>query len=91
MPRVQRTIRTPKKERGIWHVWGMRINLNTILTTLIGAALISLGSCGLKGLGKLQDYAGHLINTVNTLEGKVSTIEKRQERFEKEYAPPVNQ
>jgi len=77
-------------EHGVWHVFGLRININSILTTAIGAAVIAVGSCSLKQLGHLQDRAGDIITTVSKTAGRVDIIEKRQERFEREYAPPVH-
>ena len=79
-----------KPEHGVWHVFGLRININSILTTAIGAAVIAVGSCSLKQLGHLQDRAGDIITTVSKTAGRVDIIEKRQAQFEKDYAPPVH-
>jgi hypothetical protein len=84
-------------EHGVWHVFGLRVNLNTALTTLVGAGMIAGGSWALKSLGHLQERAMFINSSVDTLVtgqktlgSKVDTIEKRQERFEREYAPPVH-
>jgi hypothetical protein len=77
-------------ERGVWHVFGLRINLNSVLTTAIGAAVIAVGSGSHKQLGHLQDRAGDIITTVSKTAGRVDVIEKRQQQFERDYAPPVH-
>lgn len=71
-------MRKRKRQRGLWHVWGFEVNLNTVLTTVLGSLACSGVAACLYGM--------HTIMTnIRVMERDVPVMEQTLKRLTRDY------
>lgn len=75
-----------KKPQHLFTVFGLDVNLSSVLTTVIGFISTLLISAGLSWL---HDIKTALKTDLPQLKTDVAQIQKEQQRYKREYAPEL--
>jgi hypothetical protein len=70
-------------QHGLFHMFGVTINVNTIVTTVLGSICIGMVSCGVKWVHDVKDAT----NKIPAMEAQITNITQEQKRVRREYHP----